>query len=46
MIVRLAVFNLDARVTVNIQRLALFWRFLDIVWIAIFSGVYPQGLIR
>jgi len=26
------------------MRLALFWHFLDIVWIAIFSVVYLAGL--
>ena len=34
----------DARVTINLLRLGLFWHFLDIVWIAIFSIVYLQGL--
>ena len=41
-----AAFGLDARVKINILRLGLFWHFLDIVWIAIFSIVYLQGLIR
>ncbi len=27
-------------------RLSLFWHFLDIVWIAIFSVVYLQGALR
>ena len=36
----------DPRVKVNLLRLGLFWHFLDIVWIAIFSTVYLQGLIR
>ncbi|UAK23859.1 cytochrome c oxidase subunit 3 [Sphingomonas nostoxanthinifaciens] len=39
-------FGLDARVKINLLRLGLFWHFLDIVWIAIFSVVYLQGLIR
>ena len=39
-------FGLDARVKINILRLGLFWHFLDIVWVAIFSVVYLQGLIR
>jgi cytochrome o ubiquinol oxidase subunit 3 len=30
----------------NIKRLGLFWHFLDIVWIAIFSVVYLQGLVQ
>ncbi|MBA2935196.1 cytochrome c oxidase subunit 3 [Sphingomonas sp. CGMCC 1.13654] len=46
MMVQLAVFGPDARVKLNILRLGLFWHFLDIVWIAIFTIVYLQGLIR
>ena len=46
MMVQLLVFGADARVKVNILRLGLFWHFLDIVWIGIFSLVYLQGLIR
>ncbi len=39
------VHGLDARTKINVLRLSLFWHFLDIVWIAIFSVVYLQGLI-
>jgi cytochrome o ubiquinol oxidase subunit 3 len=46
MLVQLAVFGRDRRVKVNLIRLSLFWHFLDVVWIAIFSVVYLQGLIR
>ena len=46
MMAQLLVFGADARVKVNILRLGLFWHFLDIVWIGIFSLVYLQGLIR
>ena len=46
MLVQLAVFGLDVRVRLNLSRLALFWHFLDVVWIGIFSVVYLQGLIR
>ena len=46
MMVQVKVFGLDARVKINLLRLGLFWHFLDIVWIAIFSVVYLQGLIR
>jgi cytochrome o ubiquinol oxidase subunit 3 len=46
MMVLVMTFGLDARVKINILRLGLFWHFLDIVWIAIFSAVYLQGLIR
>ena len=46
MMVQVMTFGLDSRVKINILRLGLFWHFLDIVWIAIFSVVYLQGLIR
>jgi cytochrome o ubiquinol oxidase subunit 3 len=45
MMVQLRVFGLDARVKINLLRLGLFWHFLDIVWIAIFSTVYLPGLL-
>jgi cytochrome o ubiquinol oxidase subunit 3 len=37
-------YGLDTEVKLGIMRLALFWHFLDIVWIAIFSVVYLAGL--
>lgn len=46
MMAQVLAFGLDARVKINLLRLGLFWHFLDIVWIAIFSVVYLQGLIR
>jgi cytochrome o ubiquinol oxidase subunit 3 len=46
MLVQIAAFGRDRRVKVNLVRLSLFWHFLDIIWIAIFSVVYLQGLIR
>ncbi|HTZ69859.1 MAG TPA: cytochrome c oxidase subunit 3 [Acetobacteraceae bacterium] len=46
MLAQLAIFGRDRRVKVNLIRLSLFWHFLDIVWIAIFSVVYLQGLIH
>ena len=46
MMAQVAAFGCDARVKIDILRLGLFWHFLDIVWIAIFSVVYLQGLIR
>lgn len=46
MMAQVQTFGLDARVKINIMRLALFWHFLDIIWLAIFSLVYLQGLIR
>ena len=39
-------FNMDSAVKINLLRLGLFWNFLDIIWIAIFSVVYLQGQIR
>jgi cytochrome o ubiquinol oxidase subunit 3 len=46
MIGQVLTIGLDARTKVNLLRLGLFWHFLDIVWIAIFSVVYLQGLLR
>ncbi len=46
MMIQVMTFGLDALVKINILRLGLFWHFLDIVWIGIFSVVYLQGLIR
>ena len=46
MMVQLVTIGPDARVKINLLRLGLFWHFLDIIWIAIFSVVYLQGLIR
>jgi len=46
MLVQLRVFGLDNRVKINLLRLGLFWHFLDIVWVAIFSVVYLQGAMR
>lgn len=46
MMVQVITLGLDARVKINILRLGLFWHFLDIVWIAIFSAVYLQGVMR
>jgi len=37
-------FGLDSEVKLGLLRLGLFWHFLDIVWIAIFSIVYLGGL--
>ncbi len=46
MMAQIAVFGTDAQVKINLLRLGLFWHFLDIVWVGIFSVVYLQGLIR
>ena len=44
MMVQLVVFGRLPIVKTRILRLALFWHFLDIVWVGIFSVVYLQGL--
>lgn len=41
---QIARYGLDTQTKLGIMRLALFWHFLDIVWIAIFSVVYLAGL--
>ncbi|RYB03270.1 cytochrome c oxidase subunit 3 [Lichenibacterium ramalinae] len=46
MLVQVAAFGLDDRVKINLLRLGLFWHFLDVIWIAIFSVVYLQGVMR
>lgn len=46
MMAQVLTFGMDGRVKINLLRLGLFWHFLDIVWIAIFSTVYLPGLIR
>jgi cytochrome o ubiquinol oxidase subunit 3 len=46
MVAQALVHGLDARTRINLRRLSLFWHFLGIVWIAVFSVVYLQGLIR
>jgi len=45
LIVRMLRKGIDEDVRLGVQRLALFWHFLDIVWIAIFSLVYLGGLV-
>lgn len=45
MLVQIAVFGVDSNVKTRIMRLALFWHFLDIIWVGIFSVVYLQGLV-
>ncbi|SFM70788.1 cytochrome c oxidase subunit 3 [Methylobacterium pseudosasicola] len=43
MLAQIAVYGTDARVKLDLLKLGLFWHFLDIIWIAIFSVVYLQG---
>ena len=45
MLVQIAVHGTDGRVKLDLMRLGLFWHFLDIIWIAIFSIVYLQGVL-
>jgi len=45
MVAQIAHYGLDRQVKLGIMRLALFWHFLDIVWIGIFSVVYLGGLV-
>ena len=46
MLLELASVGPDEKAKVNLIRLSLFWHFLDVIWIAIFSVVYLQGLIQ
>lgn len=41
---QIMVYGIDRDVKLGLLRLGLFWHFLDIVWIAIFSVVYLGGL--
>ncbi len=45
-LLQMALVGRDQQLKINLIRLGLFWHFLDIVWIVIFSVVYLQGLIR
>jgi cytochrome o ubiquinol oxidase subunit III len=45
MMAQVAVKGLTAPVQSRLMRLSLFWHFLDIVWIGIFSIVYLMGVI-
>lgn len=45
MIAQISVFGLDRLVKTRLLRLALFWHFLDVVWIGIFSVVYLGGIV-
>jgi cytochrome o ubiquinol oxidase subunit III len=44
LLVQMARRGVDENVRLGLQRLGLFWHFLDIVWIVIFSVVYLSGL--
>ena len=45
MIAQLAIKGPTAQVASRLLRLTLFWHFLDIVWIGVFSVIYLPGLI-
>jgi cytochrome o ubiquinol oxidase subunit 3 len=42
---QMAIYGLDERVKINFIRLGLFWHFLDVVWVCIFSVVYLRGIV-
>jgi cytochrome o ubiquinol oxidase subunit 3 len=44
MMAQVLVFGIDRNVKLRLLRLGLFWHFLDIIWVGIFSVVYLQGL--
>jgi len=44
MMIQVLVFGCDRKVKLRLLRLGLFWHFLDIIWVGIFSVVYLQGL--
>jgi cytochrome o ubiquinol oxidase subunit III len=44
LVAQLAVYGIDRQVKLGLLRLGLFWHFLDIIWVAIFSMVYLGGL--
>jgi len=46
MMTQLLIFGRDPRVKINMLRLGLFWHFLDVIWVGIFSVVYLPGLTR
>ncbi|GAN53524.1 cytochrome c oxidase subunit 3 [Tanticharoenia sakaeratensis] len=45
MIAQVRMFGLDTLVKTRLLRLGLFWHFLDVMWVGIFSVVYLQGLV-
>ena len=44
LIVQIRRYGVDREVKLGLLRLGLFWHFLDIIWVAIFSFVYLGGL--
>lgn len=45
MAAQMTVHGIDERVKINFIRLGLFWHFLDVVWVCIFSVVYLRGML-
>ena len=45
MAVQLAIHGIDERVKINLIRLGLFWHFLDVIWIVVFTEVYLIGVL-
>lgn len=45
MVIQLSVFGLDETAKTRLLRLGIFWHFLDIVWIFIFTFVYLLGIL-
>lgn len=45
MVIQLSIFGLDDTAKTRLLRLGIFWHFLDIVWIFIFTFVYLLGLL-
>ena len=43
-VAQMTIYGIDKKVKLGLLRLGLFWHFLDIVWVAIFSVVYLGGL--
>ena len=41
---QMIVYGIDAKVKISLLRLAIFWHFLDVIWVGIFSVVYLGGL--
>ena len=44
LMIQMMVYSVDSDVKLGLLRLGIFWHFLDIVWIAIFSLIYLGGL--
>jgi len=43
---QIAIYGVDSPVKLGVIRLSLFWHFLDIVWIGVFTFVYLMGSLR